>query len=291
MNILISYLCQVINSFFVAVFCCRALSCKYEKVPTILSFTIFSIITFGIKFCNFDHQFILMTAILLYEAGLYLFILAAFKSTVFERLLFGALLYMICIFIENILIMAFRILNIDTQNLNPDTEVYFIFSMIGFIGNLVAGFYITSLWEKIFRHSGIRMLLYFAVFPVVIIFLCQLMLLPFLIKIQAELTFAIILAAVLIPILCLLLFTVLLRRSDKKDIHDACEELQILSEMEQKRYCDLETKRDELAKLRHDYNNQLSAIQILISSQKYTEAYKLAHAVKKVWEDTNKGCP
>lgn len=290
MNILVSYLCQVTNSFFVAFFCCRALGCKYKRRPAILCFTLFSIITFGIKFCNFDRQPILMAAILLYEAGLYLFILTAFKGTVFQRLLFGALLYMACIFIENILIMAFRILKIDTQNLRPDTNIYFIFSMIGFIGNLAAGFYITSLWEKIFRRSGIKMLLYFAVFPVVIIFLCQLMLLPFLMNIRNELTFTLILAALLIPILCLLLFTVLLRRSEKKDIHDACEELQMLNEMEQKRYHKLEDKREELAKLRHDYNNQLSAIRTLISSQNYPEAYELACAVKKAWDDTGKGC-
>lgn len=286
-----SYLCQVTNSFFVAIFCCRALGCKYKKIPAILCFTVFSAITFGIKFCNFDRQPVLLAAILLYEAGLYLFILAAFKGTVFQRLLFGALLYMVCIFIENILITAFRILQIDTQDLNPDTGVYFIFSTIGFIGNLVAGFYITSLWEKIFCRSGIKMLLYFAVFPVVIIFLCQLMLLPFLLKIRGELTFAMIILAVLIPVLCLLLFTILLRRSEKRDIHDACEELQILNEMEQKRYQELEAKREELAKLRHDYNNQLSAVRALISSQKYAEAYGLACAAKKALEEADRECP
>ena len=67
MQVLISYVCQVVNSFFVAIFCDRCLCCKFKKFPSILIFTLFSAVTFGLKFLSFGSQPALITAIVLYD--------------------------------------------------------------------------------------------------------------------------------------------------------------------------------------------------------------------------------
>ena len=285
MQVLISYVCQVVNSFFVAIFCDRCLCCTFKKFPSILIFTLFSAVTFGLKFLSFGSQPALITAIVLYEVGFYTFILVSFKAPLFQRLLFGVLLYMVCLSIECIMVITFQVMGIDTQYLNPHTMVYFIFSIIGFVGNLVAGFYIVSLWKKVFLRGGTKYLLYFSMLPLVIIFLCQFMLFPFLAGRRESFTPAFTVVAVFMPLLCMILFLVFLHRLEKRDIHDAYVELQAVYEMERERYETIKFRQDELAKLRHDYNNQLSAVRSLVDSHKYLEACELANLIKKAWEE------
>ncbi|MBR6644055.1 MAG: hypothetical protein IKL28_10415 [Lachnospiraceae bacterium] len=57
-------------------------------------------------------------------------------------------------------------------------------------------------------------------------------------------------------------------------------ELQELYQIETEYYQALEASHEELSKIRHDYNNQLSTLYMLISSNKLEAAKELAASMK-----------
>ena len=80
-------------------------------------------------------------------------------------------------------------------------------------------------------------------------------------------------------ILCVILFYYVLRHNEKKTIEEAYEELQKLYAMDLEYYRELESRHEELAKLRHDYQNQLATLYMLISSGKTDAAKEFVSAL------------
>ena len=76
------------------------------------------------------------------------------------------------------------------------------------------------------------------------------------------------------------LLYLVLRRNEKQSLEETYQELKMLYDIENEYYQALEAHNEELAKIRHDYNNQLSTLYMLISTGQIETAKELAASIK-----------
>lgn len=80
----------------------------------------------------------------------------------------------------------------------------------------------------------------------------------------------------------LLLFLVVDRQAEQERVYRRVQKLQKEMELEAVKYEAMRERRGRFAKLRHDYNNQLTTVQLLLKSGKEDEAYRLANELKSL---------
>jgi len=79
---------------------------------------------------------------------------------------------------------------------------------------------------------------------------------------------------------------ILLTNSKKKEAEESLKEIQHLRELEQIHYASIEARRQEIAKIRHDFNNQLTTAHQLIISNKKEHAEELLNELKQSLANT-----
>jgi len=84
----------------------------------------------------------------------------------------------------------------------------------------------------------------------------------------------------------IVLLIVLLEQDKKMLLRDELTELQHMRELEQLHYAGVGQRRQELTKIRHDFNNQLAAAHQLITTDKKDHAQKLLDELKQSIVDT-----
>ena len=89
------------------------------------------------------------------------------------------------------------------------------------------------------------------------------------------------LGIVIITIGNLALLQILLTNSKKKEAEDSLKEILHIRELEQMHYSSIEARRQEMVKIRHDFNNQLAAVRQLIDSDKKEHAEELLNELKQ----------
>lgn len=77
----------------------------------------------------------------------------------------------------------------------------------------------------------------------------------------------------------LLLIYILFNQAEKDELEKELSELKYQTELERQHYEDLEVRREEMAKIRHDYNNLLSAVLGLLHMKKEEEAEKMVESL------------
>lgn len=73
-----------------------------------------------------------------------------------------------------------------------------------------------------------------------------------------------------------------MNQEEKVAAKAAYRELQALYQMEEAHYHELEQQSEALAKIRHDFNNQLSTIHMLLQNKNYTDAKEMALHMKEL---------
>ena len=79
----------------------------------------------------------------------------------------------------------------------------------------------------------------------------------------------------------LALFTYVMSQGEKTALEKELQEARCQMELEQARYQELEQRREELAKIRHDFNNQLASIAHLVRSGEVGSAQELIDTLAK----------
>ena len=79
---------------------------------------------------------------------------------------------------------------------------------------------------------------------------------------------------------------VLFHQSEKDAMKVEMQEIRHLSELEQAHYQEIEKRREEMAKIRHDYNNQLASVRFLLRSGKIEESDQMLAALSERIEST-----
>lgn len=78
-----------------------------------------------------------------------------------------------------------------------------------------------------------------------------------------------------------------MNQEEKATAKAAYRELQTLYQMEEAHYHELEQHSEALAKIRHDFNNQLSTIHMLLQSKNYTDAKEMALHMKELLDSVS----
>ena len=84
----------------------------------------------------------------------------------------------------------------------------------------------------------------------------------------------------------LAILQILLTNSKKAELEENLSKIQHLRELEQLHYSAIETRRQEMTKIRHDFRNQLTAAHQLIITNKGEHAEKLLDELEKSLDDT-----
>lgn len=87
-------------------------------------------------------------------------------------------------------------------------------------------------------------------------------------------------------VLSLLLICVQFNQVEKDEMEKELSELKHKSELERQHYQSIEIRREELAKIRHDYNNQLSSVLGLLKTSNPQEAEKIIQSLLGKIEET-----
>ena len=84
----------------------------------------------------------------------------------------------------------------------------------------------------------------------------------------------------------LALLKILLSTSQKSELEKSLNDIQHIRELEQMHYTAMESRRHEMAKIRHDFNNQLTAARHLAASGKTEDAERLLSELESSLADT-----
>lgn len=84
----------------------------------------------------------------------------------------------------------------------------------------------------------------------------------------------------------LILIFIMDRQSEQETVRRELRMLQKKMELDKIQYEALQLRRQALAKLRHDYNNQLIVVQLLLESGNESEAYEISFGLKKHLENS-----
>ena len=98
---------------------------------------------------------------------------------------------------------------------------------------------------------------------------------------ENNLTFSLI-APIILSITNLFLFLSVMNQEEKAATNAAYRELQTLYKMEEEHYRQLEQHSEALAKIRHDFHNQLATIHLLLQNENYADAKDMAHHMKEL---------
>ena len=99
--------------------------------------------------------------------------------------------------------------------------------------------------------------------------------------------YLVLLAAVMAAAIILVL--ILFNRSEKDEIESELQEVRRVSELEKRHYQEIERRREEMAKIRHDYNNVLSSAQYLLDAGRTEEAREMIGELAERIEGTEEG--
>ncbi|MBO5227398.1 MAG: hypothetical protein J6B39_00210, partial [Lachnospiraceae bacterium] len=172
-----------------------------------------------------------------------------------------------------------RLVNSYTA-LQPDSKEFFIITTVALFAQIIMSVFIIFIWRAISHKKNSSNLLYFTIMPAIQFFLMVAIFAPFIFGGTALNPTSLSICITISLISCIILFYYILRHNEKKTIEEAYEELQHLYAMDLEYYRELESRHEELAKLRHDYQNQLATLYMLISSGKTDAANEFIIALK-----------
>lgn len=103
---------------------------------------------------------------------------------------------------------------------------------------------------------------------------------------KANLHFSLI-APIILFIANFFLLLSVMNQAEKVNAQAAYRELQTLYQMEEEHYHELEKHSEALAKIRHDFHNQLATIHMLLQSKNYTDAKEMAFRMKELLDSVS----
>lgn len=287
MYLTLNFINQNLNHLLCMLFVSFLLTPKYSRPKTLFIFSFLSFFIFLYKFNNFTDATTLIISSIASHSALYIYAIIAFKDSLFKK-------FLSCIINFSFMFLSeFIVLGIHNSFFNkaysplPTTKEFFICNILGMSIQIIMQSLFLIVWKFFSCKKDSLNLLYFTLLPTIQFFL--------LIAIFVPITFGSnVLNPILFPVCILIalisniiLFYYILRRHEKKTIQDAYEELEELYALDLEYYKELESKHEELAKLRHDYQNHLATLYMLISSNKIDTAKEFADSLKLTLQETD----
>ena len=277
----LNYLLQNIASLYCAVSVSFCLTPKYPRFYSLAVNTIISGAILALKFTNFNNPFLLSCSSLLFQLAFFIFTLVSFRDTLYKKLI-----VFICIFLCNLISEFLGLYYLDsiasyTLALEPHSREFTITLLFILPVNFLLNLIFIFLWNYANTKNKNYMLLVFSILPMIQLLTLATVFAPSLIKQNLLNSSLMFICSLVATITIVILLYLLLRRQEKQNIQAAYLELQELYQMENEYYQVLEARHEELSKLRHDYNNHISTLYMLISTNQLDAAKELASSMEQ----------
>ena len=281
MYYILNYLLQNMVNLYCAVSVAFCLTPKYPRFRSITVYTIISGFFLLFKFYNFDNQVLLSMTSLMVQLAFLVFTLISFRDTLYKKLIVFIVILLCSIMSELLCLLYLDSIATYTLALEPHSREFTIAILfilpLQFLLNLVFIF----IWKYANSRKKNTLLLVFSILPMVQLLISAGIFAPALIE-QDMLDNSLMFVCSLIATLTIvILLCLLLRRQEKQSIQAAYQELQELYQMENEYYQALEFRHEELSKIRHDYNNHIATLYMLVSSNNLEAAKELINSMKQ----------
>ena len=205
-----------------------------------------------------------------------------FKGYIWQKILFVVFEVICCCMAEWLtqLLLQDMLLQIEGLYFNqPIMVVYIVFVEILFV---IFFLFFMLMWKKFIMKKGydLKIFFIFVIFPISQI----IMLSNINFRILSELTPASAAAAISLVlgiVADVLLMVLLLRQQSMHEMEIKLNEVEKAWEIEQNHYSDIEARRDELAKIRHDISEQFLVMQELLHQQKYEKVIEMVDTLRE----------
>ncbi len=281
MYYILNFLLQNITSLYGAVCIAFCLTPKYPRFRSIAIYTISSSILLLFKFTNFDNQIIVSTVSIMLQLVLLVFTLVSFRDSLYKKLIVFVVIQL-CNFIAEFLgLLYLDSISTYTLTLEPHSKEFTIAILLALSLLFLLSLLFIFIWKYANSRKKNTLLLVFSILPMIQLLISASLFAPTLIERDMLNNSLMFICSLIATITLFILLCLLLRRQEKQSIQAAYLELQELYQMENEYYQTLEARHEELSKIRHDYNNHISTLYMLISSNKLDTAREMINSMKQ----------
>lgn len=282
---IINFVIWIITCASSCVIMCYAFELKKEsmkmwKIVAGLFFAQLPIMTMK-YFLNYNDV-IRNTAFFLMATLYIVYYIILFKGYLWQKILYVVLEAFSACMAEMITQLLLQDVLVEVESLNFDQPIMIVYLIYTFIiFSIILGL-LTLVWRRMVSGKGydLKIFLIFTIFPISqIIMLCNINL-----KIYREMTLGGIwtVISILTGIVADVLLLVMLLRQQK--MHEMSLQLKAMEkawEVEQNHYRDIELRREELAKIRHDLSEQFIVIQELLHQNNSEKAIEMLDTLRE----------
>lgn len=282
----INFILWVLNCIATSVIMCYAFELKKEtrkRRNVILGLIMAQLPLIIVKFI-FNEDDLIRNLTFLIMTALYIgYYIVLFTGYLWQKILYLVMNALMACISEMVTQVLLEEALIEAESLALDQPIMSIYLMCGgILYALFLGFF-TLVWRKWVSGKGynLKIFLIFAIFPVsqIIMMLSNINL-----KIHQEMTSAGMwtITSIFIGIMAdVLLLLMLLRQQRMQEMSIQLKEIEKAWEVEQNHYRDIEMRREELTKIRHDMSEQFIVIQQLIHQGNNEKAEEMLNTLKE----------
>lgn len=285
MYLILNFLLQNLCNIYCAMILSFCLTPKYSRLRSLGIFFAISFFIYILKFSSFDHLGFMALAVFLIQLVLFLYPLLAFTDSVFKKLVVFSVILLGNIIAERIALLILDAIASSSFALRPDTKEFSIAVIVTMPVQIMLNQTFLFLWKYAVYKTSALTIFVFSVAPMFQLLIATFLFFPAISERNVD-PFLIVLCCMIALLANIILLYVILRRHEKQSIEAAFLELQALYQLESEYYQTLEYQHEDFSKLRHDYNNHLATLYILISSNKIEAAKDLIASLKKYLHTT-----
>lgn len=248
----------------------------------ILSLFLVQIPFITIKFIFSWNALLRSAGWLLTVASSIVFLIIFFKGYIWQKILFIVFQVICCVMAERVTQFIFYDALLQVENVTYEEPILVVYIAFLEITYLMMFLLFMLLWKKFIMKKGydLNIFLIFCIFPIS----QMIMALSFNWNIFIELTFSgvMTIVSVVIGIVAdVLLMLVLLRQQSMHEMEVKLAEVEKAWQVEQNHYHDIEARREELAKIRHDISEQFIVMQELLHQENYEKVIEMLYTLRE----------
>lgn len=268
---LIFFYCLLTSSF--------CLTPKHPRTKLLIPASIIAFFIYVLKFCYFDSQILLPLSSILIQILSFLFTILCFNDSVYKRIIVFTVVEFCNIISELVGLTFLNLLSSYTLVLEPQTKEFTMAIILTLPIQIILNLIFIFFWKYLCQRRKFGSILIFSLVPTLQLFCITLTYKSTLAKNTDTSNIIIEICSFVSLAATIYLLYLVLRRQEKQSLEEAYLELKALYDLENEYYHALEAYNEELAKIRHDYNNQLSTLYMLISTNQIETAKELASSI------------
>lgn len=235
-----------------------------------------------IKFI-FNGQPVIRTAgVILVIGTALIYTIILFQGYIWQKIMFVAFRVICCLVAEWVIQYLFQDILLQMEEINFAQPIMVIYIACLEIVFIILFLFFMLIWKKFILKKGydLKVFFIFIIFPVSQIIMMSIINLRILTEMTPAGTAAVI-SLVLGIVADILLLILLLRQQSMHEIELKLNEVEKAWEVEQNHYRDIEARREELAKIRHDITEHFIIMQELLYRENYDKVVEMLYTLRE----------